>query len=58
MQEKPKVEDLIAESMTILLNRSKNLAKGERLAITQEYKEWLNGNCKLEDVLIIDTRIK
>ena len=58
MQEKPNVEELIADSMTLLLIRAQKLPKGERHAITQEFKEWLNGSCKSEDILIIDTRIK
>ena len=58
MQEKPNIEELIADSMPLLLARAQNLPKSERLAIAQEFREWLNGSCKLEDILIIDTRIK
>ena len=58
MQETPNVEELTADSMTLLLIRAQKLPKRERLAISQEFREWLNGNCKLEDILIIDTRIK
>ena len=58
MQEKPNVEELIADSMTLLLIRAQKLPKMERLAIAQECREWLNGNCKVEDILILDTRIK
>ena len=58
MQEKPKVEELIADSMTLLLVRAQKLPKRERLANAQEFREWLNGSYKVEDILIIDTRIK
>jgi len=58
MQEKPNVEELIEDSMTLILARAQNLPKRERLAIAQEFREWLNGSCKVEDILIIDTRIK
>ena len=58
MQEKPNIEELIADSMTLLLIRAQKLPKRERLAIAQEFREWLNGNCKVEDILILDTRIK
>tara|TARA_Y100001968_G_C19139092_1_gene610525 strand:- start:514 stop:690 length:177 start_codon:yes stop_codon:yes gene_type:complete len=58
MEEKPNVEDLIADSMTLLLIRALKLPKRERLAIAQEFREWLNGSCKLEDILILDTRIR
>ena len=58
MQEKPNVEELIADSMTLLLIRAKKLPRRDRLAIAQEFREWLNGSCKIEDILILDTRIK
>jgi len=58
MQEKPNVEELIADSMTLLLIRAQKLPKREKLAIAQEFREWLNGNYKVEEVLILDTRIK
>ena len=50
MQEKPNVEELIADSMTLLLIRAQKLPKRERLAIAQEFREWLNGSCKIEDI--------
>ena len=58
MQEKNNIEALIADSMTFLLIRAQKLPKKERLAIAQEFREWQNGSCKLEDILILDTRIK
>tara|TARA_B100000214_G_C23772218_1_gene537298 strand:- start:226 stop:402 length:177 start_codon:yes stop_codon:yes gene_type:complete len=58
MKEKPNVEELIADSITLLLIRAQKLPIKERSAITQEFKEWLNGSIKYEDILILDTRIK
>tara|TARA_Y100001968_G_C19082564_1_gene583728 strand:+ start:523 stop:699 length:177 start_codon:yes stop_codon:yes gene_type:complete len=58
MQSKANIEELIAESMTLLLIRAQKLPRRERLAIAEEYREWLNGNCRIEDILILDTRIK
>ena len=58
MLEKPNIEELIADSMTLLLNRAQKLPKRERLAIAQEFREWLNDRCKVEDILLLDTRIK
>ena len=58
MQEKPNIEELIADSMRLLLVRAQELPQRERMAIAQEFREWLNGNCKVEDILILDTRIK
>ena len=58
MLDRSKVEELIADSMTLLLVRAQKLPKRERLAIAQEFREWFNGSCKVEDILILDTRIK
>ena len=58
MKEKPNIEELIADSMKLLLVRAQKLPQREKLAIAQEFREWLNGNCKVEDILILDTRIK
>ena len=58
MKEKQNVEELIADSMKLLLIRAQKRTKMERLAIAQDYREWLNVNCKVEDILILDTRIK
>tara|TARA_Y100001968_G_scaffold103986_1_gene93951 strand:- start:140 stop:316 length:177 start_codon:yes stop_codon:yes gene_type:complete len=58
MKEKPNVEELIADSMTLLLVRSQKLPKKEMIAIAQEFREWLNGSFKVEDILTLDTRIK
>ena len=58
MLDRSKVEELIADSMTLLLVRAQKLPKRERLAIAQEFREWLNGSCKVEDILILDARIK
>ena len=58
MQRKTNVEELIADTMTLLLIRAQKLRKSERIAIAQEFREWLNGSCKLEDILILDTRIE
>tara|TARA_B100000965_G_C18984860_1_gene495609 strand:+ start:226 stop:402 length:177 start_codon:yes stop_codon:yes gene_type:complete len=58
MKRKPNVEELIADSMTMLLIRAQKLPKRDKLAIAQEFREWLNGSCKSEDILILETRIK
>ena len=58
MQEKPNVEELIADSMTLLLIRAQKLPKRERLGITQGFREWLNCSCEVKDILFVDKRIK
>tara|TARA_Y100001968_G_C19393754_1_gene737052 strand:- start:163 stop:339 length:177 start_codon:yes stop_codon:yes gene_type:complete len=57
MPEKSNIEELIAESITRLLVRSQQLPRRDKLAISQEFREWLDGSCKTEDILILDTRI-
>ena len=58
MKEKAIIVELISASMKLLESRVERLPKSERLAIAQDFKEWLNGSCKSEDILILDTRIK
>tara|TARA_Y100001968_G_scaffold312766_1_gene336285 strand:- start:139 stop:321 length:183 start_codon:yes stop_codon:yes gene_type:complete len=58
MEEKITVEEIITDTMSLLLIRAQKLPKRERMAIVQEFREWLNGSCKVEDILILDTRIK
>ena len=58
MKENPIIEELIADSMTLLLIRAQKLPKNERLAIAEEFREWLNGNYNIEDIMTLDTRIK
>ena len=57
MQEKPNVEELITDSMILLLIRAQKLGKRERLAIAQEFREQLNGSCKVDNILILDTEL-
>ena len=58
MKEKAIIVELISASMKLLESRVDKLPKSERLAIAQEYREWLNGGFRVEDLLILDTRIK
>jgi len=46
MKEKPNVEELI----TFLLIKDLKPPKGKRLATAQEFREWLNGSCRAEDI--------
>tara|TARA_Y100000766_G_C18365605_1_gene346348 strand:- start:214 stop:450 length:237 start_codon:yes stop_codon:yes gene_type:complete len=45
------IEELIADSMTGLLIRAERLNESDQLAITEEFREWLNEGVRLEDVL-------
>ena len=47
------VEELIADSMTGLMTRAERLDGLNQLAISEEFREWLNDGVRLEDVLKI-----
>ena len=48
---KPDIEELIADSMTGLLIRAERLNEFDQLAISEEFREWLNEGVRVEDVL-------
>ena len=45
------IEELIADSMTGLMTRAERLDEFDQLAISEEFREWLNEGVRLEDVL-------
>tara|TARA_B100000579_G_scaffold19560_1_gene13804 strand:- start:1232 stop:1414 length:183 start_codon:yes stop_codon:yes gene_type:complete len=45
------IEELIADSMTGLMIRAERLNELDQLAISEEFREWLNEGVRLEDVL-------
>ena len=45
------IEELIADSMTGLMIRAERLNELDQLAITEEFREWLNEGVRVEDVL-------
>ena len=49
------IEELIADSMTGLMIRAESLDEFDQLAISQEFREWLNEGVRLEDVLKLVT---
>ncbi len=49
------IEELIADSMTGLMIRAEGLDEFDQLAISEEFREWLNEGVKLEDVLKLMT---
>ena len=58
MRNRKNIEDLIAESLTGILERSLTLDRKDQIAISQEFKEWLNGVTKEEDIWVINHPIK
>ena len=45
------IEELIADSMTGLMIRAERLNELDQLAISEEFREWLNEGVRVEDVL-------
>ena len=49
------LEELIADSMTGLMIRAERLNECDQLAISEEFREWLNEGVRLEEVLKLVT---
>ena len=58
MKNRKNIEDLITESLTRMLERSLTLDRKDQIAISQEFKEWLNGVTKEEDIWVLNRPIK
>ena len=54
MKNREHLEELIADGMTTILERSLTLNFKDKQAIAQEYREWLQGVSKSEDIWVID----
>ncbi|ABU23934.1 Conserved hypothetical protein [Prochlorococcus marinus str. NATL2A] len=48
----PDMEEMIAESMTLLMERSNKLNSKDQSAIGQEFREWLTEGFCLDELLI------
>ena len=58
MRNRKNIEDLITSSLTELLTRSLTLERKDQIAISQEFKEWIHGVTKEEDIWVINHPIK
>ena len=58
MRKKDHIEDLISSSLSKILERSMTLDRKDQIAIYQEFKEWIHGDTKEEDIWVIDRPIK
>ena len=58
MRKKEHIEELISSSLTKILERSMTLDRKDQIAIYQEFKEWIHGDTKEEDIWVIDRPIK
>ncbi len=47
------IEELIADSMTGLMIRAEMLDMPDQVAISEEFREWLNDGVRIEDVLTL-----
>lgn len=56
MSNREQLENLIADGMTRILEHSSILNNKDRQAIAQEYREWLEGVSKSEDIMVLQTR--
>ncbi len=53
----PDMEEVIADSMTLLMDRSNQLNTKDQRAIGQEFREWLKEVCSLDDLLTITVNL-
>ena len=58
MRNRKSIEDLITSSLTEILKRSFTLERKDQIAIFQEFKEWINGENKDEDIWFLYNQIK
>jgi len=58
MTNRNNIEDFIADSLTEILKRSLTLERKDQIAVSQEFKEWLNGVTKDEDIWVINNPLK
>ncbi len=58
MRNRKNIEDLITSSLKEILIRSLTLERKDKIAISQEFKEWIHGVTKDEDIWVINLPIK
>ena len=58
MRNRKNIEDLITQSLTEILERSLTLDRKDQIAISQEFKEWIHGVTKEEEIWVVNNPIK
>ena len=58
MSNRKNIEDLITQSLTEILKRSLSLERKDQIAISQEFKEWIHGVTKEEDIWVVNIPIE
>ena len=56
MSNREQLENLIADGMTRILEHSSIRNNKDIQASAQEYREWLDGVSKSEDIMVLQTR--
>ena len=57
MKKRQSIEDLITSSLIENLKRLLTLERNDQIAISQEFKEWIHGVTKEEDIWVINNPI-
>ncbi len=57
MRNRKNIEDLITRSLTEVLKRSLSLEREDQIAISQEFKEWIHGEAKDENIWVVNIQI-
>tara|TARA_B100000965_G_scaffold93591_1_gene76391 strand:+ start:1498 stop:1749 length:252 start_codon:yes stop_codon:yes gene_type:complete len=58
MRNRNNIDDLITQSLNEILKRSLTLERKDQMAISQEFKEWIHGAIKEEDIWVLNNPIK
>ena len=56
MRNKNNIEELITSSLTRILQRLSTLDRQDQIAIFQEFKEWINGEFKEEEIWVLNNQ--
>ena len=57
MRNRENIENLIAFSLKEILKRSLTLDRKDQIAINQEFKEWIHGISKEEEIWVVNNPI-
>tara|TARA_Y100001968_G_scaffold320940_1_gene354586 strand:+ start:72 stop:263 length:192 start_codon:yes stop_codon:yes gene_type:complete len=54
IRNRKKIVDLVSKSLTEILKRYLTLERIDKIAISQEFKEWINGMTKEDDIWVVN----
>ena len=54
MKNEVNIEEIIASSLTEILQRSSTLKRQDQIAIFQEFKEWIDGVPKEKEIWVLN----